>query len=533
MITAQDFKKKTFKEQIEILNSIGERNEIDSLQDLYNLYLYPLNDKAVDAMVEHTLRDLLSKNEKETVKGIASKEIKIKRLCLQITGRLAYKTAAPTLLEMAQKEKNPVIIDQVFQAMFMLNDPGFLPVYQKNIRRADDLIAAQCIKILGENKELKITRELIDIVEEAETEDRFEICSIPTAQAIETLAELHTNETAAFLVSKLHHKNPTARRIVIEELVKWGPPVIPFIAKQFDTGNTDNKILAANTLALIGDKEGGAILISALDDGKADDPNVKFAIYEAFGGIKFMKGVVCLVDALLEEDPLLLISVVNSLDKQLNPFVIDKIKTIIEKNDDQGRKILKAIIASESLAIFEALYENHETSDRMIKIISLSNDEHIISVFAEKLKTITGDHVKNHLETLLKQPKVSAGLHVLAVDDSKSMLSFYRTTLTAQGYKVTTAINGQDGLDAFDREGTFDIVISDMNMPGMDGIMLTRKLRENPFYQEVPIIMVTTESDCSQQQLACSAGVNGFVIKPFTAEKLIETIRTIRPTDRK
>ena len=112
---------------------------------------------------------------------------------------------------------------------------------------------------------------------------------------------------------------------------------------------------------------------------------------------------------------------------------------------------------------------------------------------------------------------------ILAVDDSASMRQMVSFTLKSAGYQVTEAV---DGLDAWEKAGTrhFDLVLTDQNMPRMDGISLTKKLRENPKFKTTPILILTTESSDAMKQAGRAAGATGWLVKPFDPAKLIEVI---------
>ena len=530
MLELEGFKTKNFVEQIQILNEIGNGEPTPEMfRRLFEIYLAPLGDKPVDAMVQHVLSGLLSKDEAETVKGLTSPNEKIKRLCLQITGRRLFQSAANLLLKMAAKEKEPVIVHEIFVTMSKLKNPAFLNFFSKHIRHPEDLNAAIAIKMVGEYNETGMKPELFRIVEESELEDRFETCSLPTAQSLETLAVFGGTDVIEFFISRLHHKNPSVRRIIQEELVRIGEPVVPYVEIIFNEGSVDDKIMASNLLGAIGERMCGEVLIAAMDSGKAADPNVRFAIYEAFGNIKFMKGLVCLMDGLAEEDPFFLICVINSLNRQLNPFVSDKIKERVLVGDGQAQRILQAVSAAHALDIFSALYRDAEIGRKLIDIIAQSRDPEVITAFSEKLQTLEGEQVQSHLQILRSHTGAAAGPRILAVDDSRSMLSFYRKVLSDRGYTVVTAANGREALELMELQEPFSLVISDMNMPVMDGIELARKVKDDPLLQNIPFIMITTESDTSQQQLACSVGVNDFIIKPLTAEKFIAKVQQKLP----
>lgn len=103
---------------------------------------------------------------------------------------------------------------------------------------------------------------------------------------------------------------------------------------------------------------------------------------------------------------------------------------------------------------------------------------------------------------------------ILAVDDSASMRKMVSFTLTGAGYHVVEAVDGQDAWEKAQTH-SIDLVLTDQNMPNMDGLGLTRKLREHPKFKSVPILILTTESSDQMKQLGRAAGATGWLVKPF------------------
>ncbi|MBI5185383.1 MAG: response regulator [Nitrospinae bacterium] len=166
--------------------------------------------------------------------------------------------------------------------------------------------------------------------------------------------------------------------------------------------------------------------------------------------------------------------------------------------------------------LFKALYKKEEIAEKLLEIISGSNDPELISEFGAALEGIGGDRAKLDAERLSYVSAGKTGKKILAVDDSKAMLYFYRSAGSGLGLDVTTAINGREALDLLEKGEEFDLIVTDMNMPVMDGIEFILKFRENPAFKKIPVIMATTESEQSQIQLAEKAGANDFIQKPFT-----------------
>ncbi|MBU7572964.1 MAG: response regulator [Hydrogenophaga sp.] len=115
---------------------------------------------------------------------------------------------------------------------------------------------------------------------------------------------------------------------------------------------------------------------------------------------------------------------------------------------------------------------------------------------------------------------------ILAVDDSASMRKMVSFTLTGAGYHVVEAVDGQDAWEKAQTH-SIDLVLTDQNMPNMDGLGLTRKLREHPKFKSVPILILTTESSDQMKQLGRAAGATGWLVKPFDPGRLIEVIQKV------
>ena len=115
---------------------------------------------------------------------------------------------------------------------------------------------------------------------------------------------------------------------------------------------------------------------------------------------------------------------------------------------------------------------------------------------------------------------------ILAVDDSPSMRKMVSFTLSSAGFKVVEAVDGVDALEKAQAQN-IDLVLADQNMPRLDGIGLTRKLREHPRFKSIPILILTTESSDQMKQAGRSAGATGWLVKPFDPTRLIEVIQKV------
>jgi two-component system, chemotaxis family, chemotaxis protein CheY len=115
---------------------------------------------------------------------------------------------------------------------------------------------------------------------------------------------------------------------------------------------------------------------------------------------------------------------------------------------------------------------------------------------------------------------------ILAVDDSPSMRDMVRIALTGAGFEVEQASDGREALEIA-RKAPFDLVLSDVNMPVMDGIELIRALRAESAYRHTPILMLTTESSIERKREGKEAGATGWIVKPFDPAQLVATMHRV------
>lgn len=117
---------------------------------------------------------------------------------------------------------------------------------------------------------------------------------------------------------------------------------------------------------------------------------------------------------------------------------------------------------------------------------------------------------------------------IMAVDDSQTMRDMVSFTLKTAGYDVQEASDGKEALATL-KGRSVDLVITDINMPNMDGIALVKALRADPAFKSTPILILTTESDTARKEEGRAAGATGWIVKPFDAAKLVGALKRVLP----
>jgi two-component system chemotaxis response regulator CheY len=115
---------------------------------------------------------------------------------------------------------------------------------------------------------------------------------------------------------------------------------------------------------------------------------------------------------------------------------------------------------------------------------------------------------------------------ILTIDDSKTIRDMLKFTLVDAGFEVLQAVDGQDGVDVFAKEPV-DLVITDINMPKMDGYGVIRHIRGTSGDKSTPILVLTTESEVEKRNIAREAGATGWMVKPFDPEQMVATINKV------
>lgn len=115
---------------------------------------------------------------------------------------------------------------------------------------------------------------------------------------------------------------------------------------------------------------------------------------------------------------------------------------------------------------------------------------------------------------------------VLTVDDSKTMRDMVTFTLKGEGFDVLEAEDGKHALTVLNNQPV-DVIVTDLNMPNMNGIELIRELRNNAVYKFTPVLMLTTEMDETKKAEGKTAGATGWIVKPFQPDKLVAVVKKV------
>jgi two-component system chemotaxis response regulator CheY len=131
------------------------------------------------------------------------------------------------------------------------------------------------------------------------------------------------------------------------------------------------------------------------------------------------------------------------------------------------------------------------------------------------------------LKARLRLEEKGMAKHILIVDDSKTVRNLVAFIMKKEGFKVTAAEDGLDGLEKLYSEQKIDLIISDINMPRMDGITFIKTVREQDAYRDIPIVVLSTEGQENDIQKGLSIGANLYLVKPAQPEMMVKNIKML------
>ncbi|XPV75980.1 MAG: HEAT repeat domain-containing protein [Desulfovibrio sp.] len=525
MAKLDNFREKDFLDQVALLNEVAGSKDKGELDHLMALFRDPMDDTTLDYLVVNALNAILSEDEELIVSGIKSDDEALRTLCVRVAGEYGFLSSIEAIEALYKQEEDVDARIEQLTVLASFDEESTLPIFREAIYSKDEYEAALAIETLGRLNDTESIDLLKKLVTENNEDDTYEQCEITTWKAIEAMAMIESDQTLAFLAEHLHHKNPTARRIITDTMSSLGEKIVPHLEKILEKDNVDDKLLAANIIGFIGHKKGGDALVHALDRKLLEDENAKYAAYEALGRIGTMKCIICLVDGLAEPDDFILIAVVTALEKHVNPGILKSVSKLLHGTKDQAIRLAKAIVAAKAVRLFTALYPDEEISNALMDVLVESKDAEVIEAFHATLADMDTERADNDMARLPFAAEPTR--YALAADDSRSMLALHRAILADMGFEPIAVSNGEEAYELIEEGADFDIIITDMNMPVMDGMEFVERLRYTEGCEDVPVIMVTTESEGSQQELARKAGVDAFVTKPFKPDQLKSTIREL------
>ncbi len=437
---------------------------------------------------------------------------------IELAGEIGLEDAYHVLMAILVNEDDHEILKKVVAALGEIGDPGAAANIAELLYTEDrELVRAAIVALgqLGSPTAISRLHEKLGRDPELDLEILDVFLRVQSREAIEKL-----NKT---LIS--HHAH--IRSAGKEKLVELGSKALPVLTENLVMDDPDLLIHTLNVLGEIGD--GGAIpAIRKLIYRQPRDANVRFAAYEALGQLPVTKGAYVLANGLHDPVDNVRSAAATAIDKNYNEILAAGLKNMLKAADDEALSMVHTILETQSGNIFLDLIEDDFFRQQAVAYLKKAHSE-IRAYFVKLLKENGFDRVVAEIEPEQKkaepaEPAADAGKRrVVAIDDSKMILGIYRSMLHALGYEPFIFMEPEKAVEEVRRLRP-DAVLTDLNMPGITGIEVTRRLRETFTPQELPIIMVTTQNENQDNEAAKNAGVDEILHKPFTKDDIEQVL---------
>ncbi len=457
----------------------------------------------------------------EAVLSLMRREVRPnhRMILAELLGELRQDSAVSTLMAILHEEQDEQVLRSVIQALGQIGDPSATTSISEYLYSPSAELIIAAIGALGQ---LATPTAIQRLTEKLGADPDLDII------ILDVLASTQMPEALEQLNNCLSSQHAHVRNAAKRHLTEIGAKAVPFLIDNLRHDDPDLLIHSLNLLGEIGDDSAIAPIRKLLHNEPAD-ANVRFAAYEALGRLPVHKGAITLAQGL--EDPVenVRAAAAQAIDFNYNTILAAGVKNMIRSEDQDQRPISRTVIDAQCDNIFLDLVDDPEFRQFALDYLSHKAHSDIRQHFIDLLQS-------NALVELAAQigqenNEQAPGLKVFAVDDSKMILNIYRSALHQIGCEPILFANPEDAV-AKVREIEPDFIFTDLNMPEMSGVDLIRAVRQWFDKQKLPIVMVTTQNECSDNEAALQAGVNQIINKPFTAETLAEALDTFLPSKR-
>ena len=362
--------------------------------------------------------------------------------------------------------------------------------------------------------------------------------------AIEALANIQDQHALDCLVRLLKSSHADIRDAAIDQLTAIGDKSVPTLTTAARDAKADYMVHIVTTLGYIGDQSALPLLIDLVNI-QPKDANIRQSLYEALERIPSAKSAICLAGGLSDKVEAVRMSAARAVDKNLSKVLVAGLKNIVRQEDDTAISAVAALIDAEADNIFNFLLNEESfirlATDHVTNRADVATRNHFLDLLRSKNRLDIAADLEEKIEKNTPGTNTETdkkpSLKIYVIDDSKMMLKLYQNKLIKLGYNPTVFEFPEKAITAISIEKP-DILITDLNMPKINGIQLTRQLRRKYTRKELPIIMITTQSDFIEidakshqsginNDYLARTGINTLLHKPFTDEQLETAIQAL------
>ncbi len=483
-----------------------------------------ISDKKVQESLYDLILDKAFGNTPLVIKYITENEKKARLLFLKAAGELMLEETEPTLTKIITEDKDKDILVAAITALGNLRMPGSLTTFANMASQPDTAVKQAAIFAIAETGGNDAVDQLLGFIGDDEETNKF---------AVEALAEIQDLYSLDKLASLLSSKSTIVRDTAIDQLMKMGSKATPILTQAFQNAEADYLVHLVTTLGYIGDPAAITPILDIINT-QPEDANIRQAAYEAMERIPSPKTAISLVQGLQDPVEAVRMSAARAIDKNLSKVLVAGLRNVVREGSDDAKNAVGALIDSDSSNIFNFLVEEESFMELAEPHILEKADPDTRKAFLKQMGSIgQKDFAQSVSQKVADQGEPeNKETQVFVVDDSKMMLKLYQNKLKAKGLKPIVFDKPEDAIPQIIQKKP-DLVITDLNMPNISGLELTREVRRKYSRQDVPIMMITTQSDFVEENnsdvkiddtVLTKSGINKILHKPFKDEDFYSAI---------
>ncbi len=473
------------------------------------LYIYLLTEQMAVAdempIIRESMLSILLAYPEKIIEFLQSPKIKDKTELIKIVGELRFEEATPVLLELIAASEIESEILLIIESLGLVGDPLAVNTLSDYLYAANRELIIAAVQSLGQ---VGTPSAMHRLAERMGTDNEIDYLILSIFSEVQDQVSLDKLDDT--IRSHYAHMRTFAK----SELARIGPKAVPVLIENLLHDDPDFLIHTLNVLGDIGD-ESAVVPIRKLLTNEPRNANVRFAAYEALALLPLKKGAYTLTAGLTDPEDHVCVAAARAIDKNFSTILGAGIKNLLRGPENEARHIAKIIVNAQVDSIFLHLADDDLFQE--LALIYLPHAHKDIRNHYHKLLLEAGK--KEFAGKLTGEEEQAVRPKVVAVDDSRMILNIYKATLHELGYEPVVFEFPASALEWLQTEKPL-MVLTDLNMPDITGVQLTRKIRQKYAADQLPIIMVTTQNESQDNEEAFAAGVNAILHKPFNAKSL-------------
>jgi len=445
--------------------------------------------------------------------ALQNKEYKDKSAFIDMARALALEEATPALIRLLSSSPNQNEIHNCIIALGEIGGPSSVATISDFLYSRSKELSIAAIKALGA---IASEEAIIKLTERIGSDTGLDMLILKVFAAIQDPRSME------MLVDTLGSPNAQLRNFAKSKLIDIGNKAVPYLVEGLRNKVEDRVIHILNVLGDIGDSSSVSPLRKLLHD-EPKNPNVRFAAYEALANMPVKTGAFALTTGLMDPVDHVALAAARAIDRNFCDILENGLKNLLGHSIKETERYAMLFIVSGSDKIFLSLIEDKTFLMSALGFLKNSSSKDVCAKYETLLRSNGYVTHANTLKPTLEKQECLSKQKVWAIDDSRMMLAIYKNVLHTFGYDAKLFEFPESALDEFEEEQP-DLILTDLNMPNVSGIELTKAIRSKASGKNLPIIMITTQSDAKEDQDIREAGVTQVLRKPFTNEELSEAI---------